>query len=82
VEARRIAEEVARAPSRDWVVDAATGLANVARMKLARREPADAALAIDALAGILDATGPRLGEAEGPLRQVLAQLRLAYADLG
>lgn len=79
-EARRMAEEIAATPSMEWVVNVAATLANVAGTKLDLGAAADAQLAIDALAGIVNAVGPRLGGAERPLRQLLADLQLAYAQ--
>ena len=79
-EARRMAEEIARTPSVEWVINTAATLANVAGTKLDLGAAADAQLAIDALAGIVNAVGPRLGGAERPLRQLLADLQLAYAQ--
>ncbi|HEX2294257.1 MAG TPA: hypothetical protein VHN37_02995, partial [Actinomycetota bacterium] len=73
-EARRMAEEVARTPSLDWVVNAAATLANVAGTKLDLGAAGDAQLAIDALAGLVNSVGPRLEGAERPLRQLLADL--------
>jgi hypothetical protein len=40
-----------------------------------------AALAIDAMGGIVDALGDRLGPNAEPLRQAVAQLRLAYVEV-
>jgi hypothetical protein len=40
-----------------------------------------AALAIDALATLVEGLGPRLAPNDEPLRQVLAQLRLAYVEV-
>jgi hypothetical protein len=40
-----------------------------------------AALAIDALAALVDGLGERLAPNDEPLRQVLAQLRLAYVEV-
>ncbi len=79
-EARRMAEEIARTPSIEWVINTAATLANVAGTKLDLGAAADAQLAIDALAGIVNSVGPRLGGAEKPLRQLLADLQLAYAQ--
>ena len=79
-EARRVAEEIARTPSIEWVINTAATLANVAGTKLDLGAAADAQLAIDALAGIVNSVGPRLGGAEKPLRQLLADLQLAYAQ--
>ena len=79
-EARRMAEEIAATPSLEWVVNTAVSLANIAATKLDLGDPADAALAIDALAGILDKVGDQLQNVEQPLRQTLAQLQMAYAE--
>ena len=79
-EARRMAEEIAATSSRDWVLNAAVTMANVAGTKLQLGDAADAQLAIDALTGLLGAVGPQLGDAEQPLRQLLAQLQLLYAE--
>ncbi|MEA2507984.1 MAG: hypothetical protein QOG21_66 [Actinomycetota bacterium] len=79
-EAARMAQEIAETPSFEWVVNTAVTLANVAATKLELGSGADAQLAIDALAGLLNSVGPRLQQAESPLRQTLAQLQLAYAE--
>ncbi|MQB00289.1 MAG: hypothetical protein GEU78_08370 [Actinobacteria bacterium] len=79
-EAQAIAEELARVPALDWVANSAVTLANVAAAKIQLGQAPDAQLAIDALAALLDDLGSRLGEAEMPLKQTLAQLRLAYAQ--
>lgn len=79
-EARRMAEEIARTSSLDWVVNAAVTLANVAGTKLQMGSVEDARLAIDSLAGIVEKAGPGLRDAEAPLRQTLAQLQMMYAE--
>ncbi|HEX6237316.1 MAG TPA: hypothetical protein VFZ68_08985 [Acidimicrobiales bacterium] len=54
----------------------------LAALHLSQPEPrlADARVAIDALAAVVDALGSRLGETHEPLRQALHQLRLAYVE--
>ncbi len=79
-EARAIAEEIARRPSIEWVVNTAVTLANVAATKLDMGHASDAQLAIDALTGLLNSVGDKLGNVEQPLRQTLAQLQMAYAE--
>ena len=79
-EAQRMVEQISKVASRDWVADAAIRLANVAGVKLDGGDPAEAQLAIDALAGLLNSVGQHLGEAEAPLRQMLAQLQMAFAQ--
>lgn len=80
-EARRIAEEIARTPAIEWVVNSAVTMANVAATKLDGRNMAEAQLAIDALAGMVNGLGNRLGNVEQPLRQTLSQLQMAYAEI-
>jgi hypothetical protein len=79
-EARRIVDEIVRTPSLDWVVHSAVNLANVAGTKIETNAVEDAALAIDALAALINGLQGKLGEAETPLRQTLAQLQLAYSQ--
>ncbi|HEX2239673.1 MAG TPA: hypothetical protein VHJ82_00815 [Actinomycetota bacterium] len=79
-EAMRIAQEIAQIPSVEWVAQAAVSLANVAGTKLELGQTADAQLAIDGLAALMNGVGSRLGSAEPVLRQTLAQLQLAYAQ--
>lgn len=79
-EARAFVEEIAQRPSLEWVVNAAVTLANVAGTKLDLGRTADAQLAIDALAAVVEKLGGRLDQAEAPLRQTLAQLQVAYAQ--
>ncbi|CAN5649837.1 hypothetical protein BH24ACT26_BH24ACT26_06650 [soil metagenome] len=79
-EARAFAQQITDTPSRDWVLNTAVTLANVAATKLDAGMGSDAQLAIDALAGLVNAVGTRLGDAEAPLRQTVAQLQLGYAQ--
>jgi len=79
-EAQRMIQEIGQRPSLDWVLNSAVTLANVAGTKLDLGQTADAQIAIDALAAIVEKLGPRFGQAEAPLRQTLAQLQLAYAE--
>jgi hypothetical protein len=79
-EAKRIVDEIVRTPSLDWVVHSAVNLANVAGTKIETGAVEDAALAIDALAALITGLQGKLGEAETPLRQTLAQLQLAYSQ--
>jgi hypothetical protein len=79
-EARRLVEEIAQVPSREWVTDTAVRLANIGGVKIDRGDLADAQLAIDALEGLVNAAGTRLADAERPLRQTIAQLQMAYVQ--
>jgi hypothetical protein len=80
-EAQRAVDEILRVPARDWVADAAVRLAQVAGVKLDSGDPADARVAIDAFGAIVNGCAAELGEAERPLRQTLAQLQMAYAQV-
>jgi hypothetical protein len=79
-QARRLAEELARAPARDIVVTMAMNFVEVASVKIDAGDLPGAQLAIDAFDGVVGKLGARLGDAEGPLRQMLAQLQMAYAQ--
>lgn len=76
-----MSEEMAQIPSLEWVVNVAVTLANAAGTKLNAGLRDDSGLAIDALAAIVEKVGPQMGEAEAPLRQTLAQLQMAYAQV-
>jgi hypothetical protein len=79
-QARRLAEELARAPGRDLVVTMTMNFVEVASVKIESGDLEGAQLAIDAFDAILKAIGPRLGDAEAPLKSVLAQLQMGYAQ--
>jgi hypothetical protein len=79
-QARRIAEELARVPARDLIVTFAMNFVEVASVKLESGDLAGAQLAIDAFEGVLKGLGGNLGEAESPMRTVLAELQMAYAQ--
>jgi hypothetical protein len=79
-EARRAAQEMASVPGRDWVLNVAVTLANVAGIKLQEGQLEDAHLAIDAFSGMIDKIESQMGDAGPVLRQTLAQLQMAYAQ--
>ena len=79
-QARRLAEELARAPGRDLVVTMTMNFVEAASIKIEAGDLEGAQLAIDAFDAILKAVGPRLGDAEAPLKSVLAQLQMGYAQ--
>ncbi len=73
-------------PVADIVADHAARLHEVAvvHLGMARERPgslASAALAIDAMAALVDGLGERLGAAAAPLTDALAQLRMAYVQV-
>jgi hypothetical protein len=59
------------------------GLFELAAVYLSQQPPllAQAQLAIDALGCLVDGLGDRLGEAQSPLTDALAQIRLAFVEL-
>jgi hypothetical protein len=79
-QARRIAEEIARAPAADLVVGFSMNFVEAASVKLEAGDLAGAQLVIDAFEALVKALGPRLGEAEASMRSVLAQLQMAFAQ--
>ena len=85
----QLREQLAAVPAGAVVADTAMQLATMAQMRLglppeqfARFRDLDAArLLIDAIGGLLAATEGRLGGPEPALRQALADLRLAFAEV-
>ena len=59
------------------------GLFELAAVYLSAQPPRleAARSAIDALTGVIDALGERLGESTGPLSEAVAQLRLAWVQV-
>jgi len=85
-EIERIRAEVTSVPAADIVANHVIGLWQLAVLHLdpgPGRIPqlGEAAVAIDAIGAVVDALGDRLGESAGPLRDALAQLHLAYAEV-
>jgi hypothetical protein len=93
-EERAEAEELARQvdAARQQLLDAPAGpvvgqqalqFYELAALHLSQPDPKldDARVAIDAFAAVVDALGPRLGDAETPLRQALNQIQLAFVEV-
>jgi len=85
-ELRRARAELAATPVEAIIANHAVGLWQLAVLHLTpdEGEPPDveaAALAIDAMAALVDGLGDRLGENAAPLRDALAQLRLAFVQV-
>lgn len=78
-----VQRQIAGTPAAQLVANHAMGFFELAAIKLGQEPPqfADAQLAIDALAAVLDAVGPRLGDDLAPLQQGLSQLQLAFITL-
>ena len=75
--------EIADAPADALVANHALGLFELAAIKLNAQPPRvdDARLAIDALAGLVDAVGERLGEGGPQLREALATVQAAWVQV-
>jgi hypothetical protein len=85
-ELRRVRAELAATPVIDLIANHAVGLWQLAVLHLVPdgdEAPRldDAALAIDALAALVEELGDRLGVHAEPLRDALAQLRLAFVSV-
>jgi hypothetical protein len=85
-ELRRVRAELAGTPVADLVANHAIGLWQLAVLHLTPDEDTpirldEAGLAIDAMAALVEQLGDRLGESTEPLRDALAQLRIAYVQL-
>ena len=85
-EMRRVRAELASTPVVDLVANHAIGLWQLAVLHLTPEEGIapnleEASLAIDAMGSIVDGLGPRLGDNAEPLREALAQLRLAFIQV-
>ncbi len=76
-------DELAQAPAEMVVANHAFGLFELAAIHLSLQPPQleQARLAIDALAGVVDAVGSRLGETESQLTDGLNQLRMAFVQI-
>ena len=75
-------QQMLRTPAAIVVANHCIGLVELAALHLGQNPPnlADAQVAIDALAGILDGVGSRMGENGPPLRQALNQMRMAFIE--
>jgi hypothetical protein len=93
-EERAQAEEFARqvdsarrqlldAPAGSVVGQQALQFYELAALHLSQPQPKldDARVAVDAFAAVVTGLGPRLGEAEQPLRQALNQIQLAFVEV-
>jgi len=83
VQMDELRRQLAEAPAEVVVANHCYGLFELAAVYLSQEPPLfpQAQLAIDALASLVDGLGTRLGEAQRPLQEALAQVRLAYVQL-
>jgi len=79
----RLQAQLASAPAEVVVANHCYGLFELAAVYLSQNPPllSEAALAIDAFGALVEGLGDRLGEASPPLREALAQVRLAYVQI-
>jgi hypothetical protein len=82
-ELNELRDQLAKTPAAVVVANHGFGLFELAALHLSLRPPqlAEAQLAIDALAAIVEGLPGRLGQAETQLKDGLAQLRLAYVQI-
>jgi hypothetical protein len=85
-ELRRVRAELAGTPVADLVANHAIGLWQLAVLHLTPDEGQEvqldeAGLAIDAMAALVEQLGDRLGASAEPLREALAQLRIAFVQI-
>jgi hypothetical protein len=83
---RQIREQLAGTPVADIVANHVIGLWELAILHLTGVDETagpnlrEASVAIDAVAALVEGLGDRLGQNAEPLREALAQLRLAYVE--
>ncbi len=83
-EVNRIRAELSEVSAAQVVVNHAMGLYELAAIHLSSHPPhlGEAKIAIDALAGVMHACESRLGEHEPTLREALAQMQIAFVQMG
>lgn len=76
-------EQLARTPAAEIVANHCFGLFELAALHLGVQPPqmAEASVAIDSLAAIVDALPGRLGDHEADIKAGVAQLRLAFVQI-
>lgn len=81
-EMAEVQRQILAAPAAQIVANHVMGLYELAAIHLAQDRPdlAQAKVAVDAMAAVLDAVEDRLGENGAALRQALVQLQLAYVQ--
>lgn len=82
-EMAQVREQLLAAPASVVITNHAMGIYELAAIHLTAEAPrlAEASLAIDALAALLDGLAGRLGEAEETLVEALTHLRAAYLEV-
>ena len=79
---RLMQEQVLATPAAIVVANHAMALFELAALYLSPEPPLldEAQVAIDAMAAVVESVGPRFGPNERPLREGLAQLRMAFVE--
>jgi hypothetical protein len=82
-ELAEVRAQLLEAPAAVVIANHAMGIYELAAIHLTAEQPrlAEASLAIDALAALVEGLSGRLGESEPTLREALAQLRAAYLEV-
>jgi hypothetical protein len=85
-ELRRVRAEIAGTPAIDIVANHAVGLWQLAVLHLSPEDGTpvrldEAAIAIDAMGGLVESLGDRLGDHGAALRDAVSQLRMAFVEV-
>ncbi len=82
-ELAEVQRQLLETPASVIIANHAIGLFQLAALHLNQQPPnfVDAQLAIDALGSIVEGLGDRLGQDEQPLKDALAQIRLAFVQI-
>jgi hypothetical protein len=78
-----VRQRLAEVPAAQVVANHAMGLFELGAIHLSQEPPnlAEAALAIDAMAAVVEGVGDRLGPNAGVLRDALAQIQMAFVQV-
>lgn len=78
-----VRRQLLEAPVEVVLANHAYGLFELAALHLSSKPPnlSQSRLAIDALGALVEGLGDRLGQVEAPLKEALAQIRLAYVQI-
>ena len=82
-EMEAVRAQLARVPASQVIANHAMGLYELGAIHLSQQPPnlAEAVLAIDAMATLVEGLGERLGEAQPTLAAALTQIRLAFVQI-
>jgi hypothetical protein len=79
----QLTEQLLNTPAADVIANHCYGMFELAALHLGARPPklAEARVAIDAFAAVVEALGPRLGQAAPTLREGLSNIKMAYVQI-